>query len=124
MTIEKMQREGEVKKNKTESTQMAIMNAIERKYKDQLKEMVESNQLLITELSQKTKSLEKENKLLMEKLEVEQRGKLSDHGTMEKKMTELIENERRLSEEVEVLKQERDKKLVEYQRSLEKERET
>ena len=51
MTIEKMQREGEVKKNKTESTQMAIMNAIERKYKDQLKEMAESNQLLITELT-------------------------------------------------------------------------
>ena len=51
MTIEKMQNEGEVKKNKSESTQMAIMNAIERKYKDQLKEMAESNQLLITELS-------------------------------------------------------------------------
>ena len=51
LTIEKMQNEGEVKKNKTESTQMAIMNAIERKYKDQLKEMAESNQLLITELT-------------------------------------------------------------------------
>ena len=65
-----------------------------------------------------------DNKKLLERLEVEQRGKLSDHGTMEKKMTELVENEKRLGEEVEVLKQERDKKLVEYQRSLEKERET
>ena len=41
--------------------------------------------------------------MLQEKLEVEQRGKLSDHGTMEKKMTELIENEKRLSEEVDNL---------------------
>ena len=55
-----------------------------------------------------------DNKKLLERLEVEQRGKLSDHGTMEKKMTELVENEKRLGEEVEVLKQERDKKLVEY----------
>ena len=43
---------------------------------------------------------------------------------MEKKVSELMDVEQRLSREIDELKSDRDKKLVEYQRSLEKERET
>ena len=49
---------------------------------------------------------------------------MSDHGNMEKKVQELIETEQRLAKEIDELKQERDKKLVEHQKNLEKERET
>lgn len=49
---------------------------------------------------------------------------MSDHGTMEKKVQELIENEARLAREIDELKQERDRKIIENQKVLEKERET
>jgi FtsZ-binding cell division protein ZapB len=38
---------------------------------------------------------------------------MSDHGTMEKKVQELIDNEARLQKEIDELKQERDKKIME-----------
>ena len=54
---------------------------------------------------------------------LEQRVKMSDHGTMEKKVCELLENETRLQREIDELKQERDKKIVDNQRNVERERE-
>ena len=49
---------------------------------------------------------------------------MSDHGTMEKKVAELMDNESRLLKEIDELKQERDRKIIENQRKLEKERES
>ena len=48
---------------------------------------------------------------------------MSDHGAMEKKVGELMEAEARLSRELDELKQERDKKVMEHQKNVEKERE-
>ena len=42
----------------------------------------------------------------------------------EKKLSEFIENEKRLLSEIESLKNERDQKLIEYQKMLDMERET
>ena len=47
-------------------------------------------------------------------MQLEQRDKLTDHGTMEKKVQELIESEQRLSREIDDLKAERDRRLVEH----------
>lgn len=54
---------------------------------------------------------------------METRGKLSEHGSLEKKVSELSESERRLKQELEDLKADRDSKLFEYQKSIEKEKE-
>jgi hypothetical protein len=37
---------------------------------------------------------------------------MSDHGTMEKKVQELIENDGRLSREIDEMKSERDRKII------------
>ena len=76
------------------------------------------------ELIEKVKYLEKENRQLQNRLQLEQIDKMSDHGNMEKKVQELMENEQRLSKDIDELKQERDKKLMEHQKNVEKERET
>lgn len=47
---------------------------------------------------------------------------MSDHGSMEKKVSELMENESRLLKEIDELKAERDRKIIENQKFLEKER--
>ena len=48
---------------------------------------------------------------------------MSDHGNMEKKVQELLETEQRLTKEIDELKSERDKKLMDHQKNIEKERE-
>ena len=76
-----------------------------------------------SELSSKIKNLERENRTLNDKLHLEQRDKMSDHGNMEKKLQEIQDSERRLNEELDEVKCKRDTKILEYQRTLEKERE-
>ncbi len=49
---------------------------------------------------------------------------MTDHGSMEKKVHDLVENEQKLSQQIDELKSERDKKIVEHQRAIEKERES
>ncbi len=48
---------------------------------------------------------------------------MSDHGSMEKKVQELMENDSRLQKEIEELKGERDRRIMDNQKALEKERE-
>lgn len=48
---------------------------------------------------------------------------MSDHGSMEKKVQELLENEAKLQKEIDELKSERDRRIVDHQRALEKDRE-
>ena len=55
---------------------------------------------------------------------LEQKDKMSDHGSMQKKVMELVDNEGKLQKEIDELKVERDRKIMEHQRALEKERET
>lgn len=68
--------------------------------------------------------MERENKLYQEKLELSSRSKLSEQGSLEKKLEKALENESRLAEELEQVKSDRDSKIIEYQRLLDKERES
>ena len=123
LTLHQLQKRGNMEKDKMENNQQALINTIENKYKTQLREQVESTQRMQSELSSKIKNLERENRTLNDKLHLEQRDKMSDHGNMEKKLQEIQESERRLNEELDEVKCKRDTKILEYQRTLEKERE-
>ena len=48
---------------------------------------------------------------------------MSQHGSLEKKLEKALENESRLGEELDQVKNDRDNKILEYQRMLDKERE-
>lgn len=65
---------------------MALFQTMETKYKNQIKDLNESHQKLYNELFQKNKSLEKDMRDLNEQLTLEQRGKMSEHGTLEKRL--------------------------------------
>jgi predicted metalloenzyme YecM len=54
-----------------------------------MKEQLDQNQRMNTDLSEKVKYLEKENRQLQNRLQLEQRDKMSDHGSMEKKVQDL-----------------------------------
>jgi FtsZ-binding cell division protein ZapB len=51
------------------------------------------------------------------------RGKMSEYGSLEKKVIELAENEKRLLMELEEVKNERDRRVQDYQRQLDKDKE-
>ena len=123
MTVEQLRRKDSSDRGKTESAQMLLISSIEKKYKDQIKDMTDSNNQIIQELSIRCKQLEKEYREIQEKYEIETRGKISEYGSMEKKIKEMIENEHRLIDEIKMLKNERDKKMFENQTVLEREKE-
>ena len=62
------------------------------------------------------KRLESEIKIMNEKMHMEARGKMSEHGSLEKRVQEFVENEKRLYNEIEDLKNERDRRNQELQR--------
>jgi len=67
--------------------------------------------------------MERENKLLNEKLELTSKSSMSQHGSLEKKLEKALENEAKLNEELDQVKNDRDHKIVEYNKMLDKERE-
>lgn len=123
MTVEQLRRKDTSDRGKSESAQMLLISSIEKKYKDQIKDMTDSHTHIVNELSNKYKTLEKEHKELKERYEIETRGKISHYGNLEKRITELIESEQSLMDEVRELKIERDRKCLEHQSIVEREKE-
>ena len=52
------------------------------------------------------------------------RGKMSEYGSLEKKVIELGENEKRLLIELDEVKAERDRRIQDYQKQMDKDKET
>jgi len=86
--------------------------------------MLETHQCLQSEATNKVKRLENELRILNEKMQLDARGKLSQHGNLEKKVQELLENEKRTQYELEELKMERERRNQEQHRYLDKEKES
>lgn len=120
MTVEQLHKKDTNDRGKTESAQALLISSIEKKYKDQIKDMTESHNQSLHEQNMRYKQIEKEYKELKEKYEIETRGKLAEYGTMERKIKEYIENEQKLHDEIKDLKNQRDRKCLENQSVLER----
>ena len=72
----------------------------------------------------KIKQLEREKQLLTEKLELQTRDQGAEFNNLSKKHDKSQELNQRIQEELDLVKEEREKKIREYQNKLEKERET
>ncbi len=94
------------------------MKVLEQKYKTQIREITEANQTLIAEQLAKIKRLEAELAGLQEKLQFESRGKFDETNQLERKLLEALEHERRISIELTEVKAERQKRVSEYQKQL------
>lgn len=68
ITLEQLQKRGNIDKDKIESNQHALMKVIENKYKNQIKEMQEIQSSQNNEAWAKVKRLENELKIMNEKL--------------------------------------------------------
>ncbi len=75
------------------------------------------------ELQGRNKELEREKKALQEKNELFNKSKMTEQGSLEKRLEKALEAETRLQEELDNIKTERDAKYAEFQRLLDRERE-
>lgn len=66
--------------------------------------------------------LEKDNRVLNERLEISQKTNSQEHHALEKRLEKAIDNERRLQDELDKVKEERDQKILDMQRGMDKER--
>jgi len=123
MTVEQLQRKDSSERGKNESAQMLLINSIEKKYRDQIKDMNDSHTQTIHDYNMRYKKLENEYKEIKEKYEIETRGQTSEYGSMIKKLKDLEEGKHRMMEEIKDLKNQRDRKTLENQSVLEREKE-
>ena len=119
-----------LKKSKTanqeqeEANLNSMITELESKYQSQISDLQETNSRLTTEYEDKIKRLEKELRAVNDKLLMEAHGKAGSQILTEKKLFELMENERRLMTEAEELRREKETKIAEFNRTLEKEKDS
>ena len=123
-TVDRFKTQNTSDKKDWETAQQRLLVAQENKYKNHIKDLTESHQKHYKELLSKNEQLERDLRELNDQLALEQRGKYSEHGSMEKKLEELRQSQAHLQAELDEAKAERDQKIVEYQKMVDKERET
>lgn len=100
-----------------------MMHNMEMKHNAELSEISSNHQKNIESYEVKVRKLEKELKTANDKLLLDNHGKVGNQLLNEKKLSEFMENEKRLFAEIDTLKQERDNKILEFQKMLDIERE-
>lgn len=90
------------------------MMQLETKQQQMLKEVQERTQAQIVELQARNKELEREKKGLLEKNELFNKSKMTEQGTLEKRLEKSLENEQRLQEEIDAIRAERDARQAEF----------
>ena len=95
MTLEQMQKRGSLDKDKFECNQQALVRVIENKYKNQVSEVMETQKQIQEDLKLKNKQLEQDLRKAQERLHIETRGKMNECGSLEKKLSDLQENDRK-----------------------------
>ena len=77
-----------------------------------------------SEMNQKIKGLERDKAHLTERLELQSRDQMGEASNLSKRYEKERELNERLGEELDILKQEKERKVIELQTKLEKERES
>ncbi len=76
--------------------------------------MQERTAAQVAELQTRLKDLEREKKVLLEKSELQSKSKISEQGSLEKRLEKATEENGRLTEELEALKAEKETRYAEY----------
>ena len=90
------------------------MNQIEQNHKQEVRELTNAHDKLVAELNNKYSTQKDELNKLWELHEISTKDSASDKSSLEKKFNELTLKEKRLDEEVKVLKAERDRLLLSH----------
>lgn len=101
-----------------------MLMSIEKKYQTQISELQDSSNLKLSAANQKITKLEAELKNYQDQTLLDQRSKNSNALFTEKRLTELLESEKRYQSEIEALRKEREIEKAEAQKKLDQERDS
>ena len=110
ITLEQLQKRGSIDKDKQENSQQALIRVLESKYSAKIRDLLDQHQQQLAEEKSKWRRLEAEHKALSDRLLLEQKGKQTEQVSLEKRVADLQETERRLQGEIEEMRQERDRR--------------
>lgn len=122
-TIEQLQKRSSVDKEKQDQNHTALISSLDQKHRNQIKELSETYERKLNEIIQKNKQYEKEIKNMNDQHQFEQRSKQSEQNVQDKKITEYQDLAKKLSKDLDDVKSEKEKKMLEYQKMFERERE-
>jgi len=122
LTLQQIQKKRNMEAQEAELNSNSKINTLEKRYQNQLDEINANHEKEIVEYQEKVKKLEKEIKNLNEKSTLDNRSTQGTQIYIEKKIMEKEENEKRLQIDLENMKAERDLKILEHQKILDKER--
>jgi hypothetical protein len=87
---------------------------VEQKYERQVKEIRDLNAQAMSDQQQKEKNLEKEVRQLRETLSLESRGMSHEVQSLQRKLEDAEQGSKRLQEELEAYKNEREKRIHDF----------
>ena len=123
ITLEQLQKRGNSAQDKYEYNQNALVKVIENKYKNQIKEMLESHQCLQAEFQNKNKRLEEENKTINQQTAVKTREVEIEKQQLEQRLQEYMKGEACLKNDLDELRADRDKRIKEHMQQVQKDKE-
>ena len=95
ITLEQLQKRGSIDKDKQENSQQALIRVLESKYSAKIRDLLDQHQQQLAEEKSKARRLEAELKALSDRLLLEQKGKQTEQVSLEKRVADLQETERR-----------------------------
>lgn len=122
--VQKWQTTRSSDKEEVAYNQTALMSQIEQRYTSQINEINESHKNIISDFQDRIARLEKENKNMSERLHSE--GSNRNHSTiktLEAKISDLMQREATLSDQLMSLKNEKDELIIDFKQKLDKDRE-
>ncbi len=119
--LEAIQKKAHTDKEKLETSQNNSITSLEQKYLNQIKELQETHQRLYSELLQSNKDLDRQVKSL--NMQAEIRNKSYDNSSLLSQIEEANNDKERLRKELEAVKIEKDKKILELISNSEKDKE-
>lgn len=100
------------------------MSKIEKKYLAQISELNETNTKKTMEFESTVRELQLQLKNANEKYMLDLHSKMGNVAATEKRLAELLENDKKNQAELERLRAEKDQRTFEFQKQLEQEKET
>lgn len=122
MMLQKFHKLRSVDKEDSESSQSALVASIEQRYSAQIAENNEAHKSAMAEMVEKHRRQEKEIKSLNEKILLENNGKMGNQSILERKIAELMENEKKLRAEIAQLKGDQDGRMMENHKVMDSEK--
>ena len=124
LTLQQIQIRRTSETQNNEASYNSKLSNIEKRQQAQLQEINEDHKREVQDLQSKLEKLEKEIKSINEQSVLKNHSTAGSQTYMEKKVSEMYENEKRIQIELENVKTDRDTKIIEYQKQLDQERTT